>query len=981
MKLHVIHFPSVQDLPQSVRDSIPDAPAQEILLQSLNRNLANGVTEMHAYIKAYRDLEDAGYDYDEGEKQWNVRKENPTVGDVHVDRPMGSVRPKDQGDDEDELEIPLQKALFDELLRKAGKSPSWDSVHFEVPLSKEDIVSLDVPLFIRLLELAREDIKTDPPIHEVTERITQLLENKDYLGMEDYDAILASIEKREKEKDDPGTQDVTPPTDGPLLSVPPVAGTGDAERKRKGKRIAKRISGNSAIELNTEGKALADKLGERLALRGGFDILYSSPLKRGKETADEIASHMKGVKRREAPELQPWHLGEMEGKKTSEVKDQLDYYIEHPDEIPPGKGADGERAESFNAGKCRQLAFQKKLYDEFEEADPTLKVGEIMHSRGMALLRAWVDQGMPDDFEIDMKDVEDPDDYPHATVLRWHKGEIDELDIEDDEPLKPGLYLILHSLTDDDTDEGNEDLKKADPDGGKEAIPSTMKYLAPVEVCRAAKRAYESGVTVLDITSPLAENEGLDAEHVAKIAEYFNSPEAGGDAALKRDAWGGEDALRWATRVAKKIEKDKNAYEPWIGYDLDGTLAEPLESYSGTAIGEPKPGMVERVKRDLAEGKRVKIFTARVADDPDGEKAKAIQEWCKVHIGTSLPVTNRKDPGMTKLIDDRAEPPENIEKAGSGVMLAFWPSKETAERLAVKGGEPSDQLHVTLAYFGKLSEMKMDVLPALEKAVEHFANTHAPLQVTFGGLGRFPATPQSDGQDVTYLGVHSDKIQKFREELVDAVKALGVEPKSNFGYNPHMTLKFVPPHSPHLLPTPEPESVIFDRIVLSMGTAKKEYPLVGTDNLRKHDFEIAGEVIKLDSDRRLVFGWFSIVSVDGKPFADTQGDVISEDTLEDSAYEFVLDARVGGEMHQSKNNGEVRGVGRLVESVVFTKEKQEAMTDSLRKQGIPAEMDLHCIAWWGGMKIDSPDTWKQVKAGRLKAWSIGGKGKRMSFAD
>ena len=51
-----------------------------------------------------------------------------------------------------------------------------------------DTVTMDVPLLIRLLELAREDIKTDVELHNVVERLLSL-KNKGVLSMQDYDSI------------------------------------------------------------------------------------------------------------------------------------------------------------------------------------------------------------------------------------------------------------------------------------------------------------------------------------------------------------------------------------------------------------------------------------------------------------------------------------------------------------------------------------------------------------------------------------------------------------------------------------------------------------------------------------------------------------------------------------------------------------------------------------------------------------------------
>ena len=94
--------------------------------------------------------------------------------------------------------------------------------------------------------------------------------------------------------------------------------------------------------------------------------------------------------------------------------------------------------------------------------------------------------------------------------------------------------------------------------------------------------------------------------------------------------------------------------QPWIGVDLDGTLAR-YEGYKGAeVIGSPVPAMVDRVKRMLAEGKNVKIFTARISEDPTGRAKAAIEAWAHQYIGEALPVTDVKDAHMTQMWDDRA---------------------------------------------------------------------------------------------------------------------------------------------------------------------------------------------------------------------------------------------------------------------------------------------------------------------------------------
>ena len=98
---------------------------------------------------------------------------------------------------------------------------------------------------------------------------------------------------------------------------------------------------------------------------------------------------------------------------------------------------------------------------------------------------------------------------------------------------------------------------------------------------------------------------------------------------------------------AKEIHRDDFGiiYRKEIGADI---------------IGEPIPSMVERVKRMLAAGKTVKIFTARIhghgmplIGGGTEDVVTPIKKWCLKHLGQELEVTNVKDFGMVTLYDDR----------------------------------------------------------------------------------------------------------------------------------------------------------------------------------------------------------------------------------------------------------------------------------------------------------------------------------------
>ena len=109
--------------------------------------------------------------------------------------------------------------------------------------------------------------------------------------------------------------------------------------------------------------------------------------------------------------------------------------------------------------------------------------------------------------------------------------------------------------------------------------------------------------------------------------------------------------------------------KPWIAVDFDRTLA-TYESGLWPDIGQPIPEMVERVKEWIAQGKKVKIFTARVddllrdreygTDYPSNDyvvdvaQRMSIELFCLEHIGVILTATNRKDFDCEEIWDDKA---------------------------------------------------------------------------------------------------------------------------------------------------------------------------------------------------------------------------------------------------------------------------------------------------------------------------------------
>jgi hypothetical protein len=103
--------------------------------------------------------------------------------------------------------------------------------------------------------------------------------------------------------------------------------------------------------------------------------------------------------------------------------------------------------------------------------------------------------------------------------------------------------------------------------------------------------------------------------------------------------------------TTEQVEKTKQAGHPWIGVDLDGTLATFHRWRGLDHIGKPVPVMMARVQYWLEDGYQVKIVTARASIK---EGISPVKAWLAKHGLPDLEVVSGKDFDMIELWDDRA---------------------------------------------------------------------------------------------------------------------------------------------------------------------------------------------------------------------------------------------------------------------------------------------------------------------------------------
>ena len=119
---------------------------------------------------------------------------------------------------------------------------------------------------------------------------------------------------------------------------------------------------------------------------------------------------------------------------------------------------------------------------------------------------------------------------------------------------------------------------------------------------------------------------------------------------------------------------------------------------------------------------------------------------------------------------------------------------------------------------------------------------------------------------------------------------------------------------------------------------------------------IEGQILKTDDEQRIVYGWASVVTENGVPVVDRQGDVIEADTLVKAVNEFMEHVRVGKTMHSGDQTGMV------IHSLPVTKEICGSLGIQCNREG-----------WIVAYKVYDDAVWAMVKSGELAAFSIGGR--------
>lgn len=122
------------------------------------------------------------------------------------------------------------------------------------------------------------------------------------------------------------------------------------------------------------------------------------------------------------------------------------------------------------------------------------------------------------------------------------------------------------------------------------------------------------------------------------------------------------------------------------------------------------------------------------------------------------------------------------------------------------------------------------------------------------------------------------------------------------------------------------------------------------------------QVIKVDHEQRLIFGWASVTKVDDEYVVDRQGDWMRTETLHKAVNNFMKSVRVGKLMHQGER------VGDIIHSFPVSKDIMDALGFQTNKEG-----------WIVGYYVENDAAWDDVRSGKYAELSIGGSAQKEEF--
>ncbi|MCT9092851.1 2'-5' RNA ligase family protein [Streptomyces sp. ASQP_92] len=152
-----------------------------------------------------------------------------------------------------------------------------------------------------------------------------------------------------------------------------------------------------------------------------------------------------------------------------------------------------------------------------------------------------------------------------------------------------------------------------------------------------------------------------------------------------------------------------------------------------------------------------------------------------------------------------------------GCMIALYPPPDIAQQLAVEGGLPADELHVTIAYLGHADDIDGDTL---REAVAELA-ARRPFTAQLAGLARFTG----GDKDVLVALVDSPDLEDLRRDTLAVLSERGIEVPREHGFTAHCSLAYLDSDEPAPLDRLDAQPIEFTALSAVHGLDRTDTPL------------------------------------------------------------------------------------------------------------------------------------------------------------
>jgi 2'-5' RNA ligase len=180
--------------------------------------------------------------------------------------------------------------------------------------------------------------------------------------------------------------------------------------------------------------------------------------------------------------------------------------------------------------------------------------------------------------------------------------------------------------------------------------------------------------------------------------------------------------------------------------------------------------------------------------------------------------------GDVEIIDGSEFPEVAAAAVHTGAMIALVPSDADIKRLALDGGEPAGELHLTVMYLGDAADLDPDAQAAVHAMCAELGGSVPPIVGDGFALNVF--NPHTDERDTALvMGVGGDGLAELHQAVSGGV--MFPVPKQHAPYVPHITLAYSDDLTmlPDLVGRLGP--VTLDRLRVAFGDEVTDYPLTG----------------------------------------------------------------------------------------------------------------------------------------------------------